>query len=142
VKRSPLVRKTPLRSKPPAPVKRERAPLVLVPRPAGAPRAVMAPAKFRAAPKPVTFRSEAWLAAVRSLPCVHCGQPAEAAHRNEGKGGSIKAHDCLAAALCRPEHRRIDQGRDLTQPERRALMDRYIVLTLLELVKAGKVVLA
>lgn len=93
----------------------------------------------RPVPKPETFRSEAWLAAVRSIPCVHCGGPAEAAHRNEGKGGAIKVDDCLAAALCRPEHTRVDRGKDLSREERRALIDRYIVATLVELVRRGLV---
>lgn len=90
------------------------------------------------------YRSEAWLKAVRSLPCcVRCGTftQLQAAHRNEGKGMATKADDCLSAALCPPCHHGIDQGRDMTRAERRAEMDRCIVLTLLELVRDGKVVI-
>lgn len=93
----------------------------------------------RPVPKPETFRSEAWLRAVRSIPCVHCGGPVQAAHRNEGKGTGQKTDDCLTAALCPPEHARIDQGKDLDREARRALIDRYIVLTLRELALRGLV---
>lgn len=89
-------------------------------------------------PKAATFRSEAWLAAVRSLPCVKCGKPAEAAHRNEAKGMGIKADDALTAALCREHHAEIDQGRHMTREERRAEIDRCIVLTVRELARAGR----
>lgn len=94
----------------------------------------------RAAPKEETFRSDTWLRAVRSIPCVFCGAPqAQAAHRNEGKGMSQKTDDCLTAALCPPEHAEIDQGGNLTLEQRRARMDRAIVLTLRELVRRGRV---
>lgn len=92
-------------------------------------------------PKVQTVRSTSWLSAVRSLPaCVLCGaHGVEPAHRNEGKGGAIKAHDCWTAGICRTCHREIDQGTAMTRDERRALIDRAIVLTLAELVLAGKV---
>lgn len=108
-----------------------------------APRAVMASnlgaEPPRQAPKDESFRSEAWLRAVRSIPCVFCGAPVQAAHRNEGKGMGLKADDCLTAALCPPEHAEIDQGKNMTRDERRARMDRAIVLTLRELVRRGLV---
>lgn len=87
------------------------------------------------------FRSEKWLAAVRSIECcVLCGRyGSQAAHRNEGKGGGMKTDDCLTAALCHDCHYEIDNGRDLNLDQRRALMDRAIVLTLKALVHAGKV---
>lgn len=95
-----------------------------------------------ALPKPETFRSERWLAAVRLVPvCVRCRtNGVEPAHRNEGKGGAVKTHDCWTAALCRPCHREIDQGKSLSRESRRAEIDRCIVLTLAELVLAGRVV--
>ena len=90
--------------------------------------------------KPTPYRSEAWLAAVRSIPCVKCGSPGvQAAHRNQGKGMGTKADDCLTAALCPAHHAEIDQGRDMTREERRAEIDRCIVLTLQALVRAGLV---
>ncbi len=87
------------------------------------------------------IRSEAWLDAVRSIECcVLCGAyGTEAAHRNEGKGKSEKVDDCLTGAICRTCHHEIDQGKNLSRDERRALIDRAIVLTLLELVRRGVV---
>lgn len=144
MKRAQLARKTPLRSKPHARPERERAPLVLVPRPAGAPKAVMASAAAPQAPAPKDGRyiSEAWRRAVAGLPCVFCGQPSQAAHRNEGKGLGLKTDDCLTAAICPREHAEIDQGSGMTREQRRARMDEAIVLTVRALVRAGKVVLA
>jgi hypothetical protein len=144
MKRSaPLQRGTPLRSKPKAWTKPERAPVLVLPAVKQKPRAVMALCIGAgvAQPKAETVRNASWLGAVRSLPaCVRCGaHGVEPAHRNEGKGGAIKAHDCWVAALCRPCHREIDQGRGLTREERRAEIDRAIVLTLAQLVLAGKV---
>lgn len=82
-----------------------------------------------------------WLDAVRSLPfCVLCGaHGVQAAHRNEGKGMGRKVADHLTAALCPACHHEIDNGRDLERAERRARMDRAIVLTLDALVRAGHV---
>lgn len=145
MKRSTLQRRTPLRAKPKAPgAPRERR-LPAVPAVAPKPRAVMALCAGPAVPqpKPETFRSEKWLAAVRLLPrCVRCrAHGVEPAHRNEGKGGAIKAHDCLTAALCRGCHREIDQGNTLTRDERRAEIDRAIVLTVAELALAGRLVI-
>lgn len=54
----------------------------------------------------------------------------------------MKQHDCLTAALCPTCHNEIDQGRDLDREERRARMSKAINLTLVALVKAGKVELA
>ena len=132
-----MVRKSPLRSKPRAPVKRERAPLALVPRPADAPRAVMAlcTAPATPAPKEGRYISEVWRRNVASIPCVFCGLPSQAAHRNEGKGLGLKTDDCLTAALCQACHAEIDQGKALSRPERRARIDAAIVLTLLEMVR-------
>lgn len=140
MKRTAMLRKTPLRAKPPAPRKRERAPLVLVPRAADAPRGIMALCASPATPAPKEGRyiSEVWRRAVADLPCVFCGQPSQAAHRNEGKGLGLKTDDCLTAALCPPEHSEIDQGKDMTREQRRARIDRAIVLTVLALVKAGR----
>ena len=91
-------------------------------------------------PKNKPIRSAKWLQAVRELKCcVICGSyGVQAAHRNEGKGAGMKTSDCLTAALCVPCHSGIDQGRTMTREEKRALMDRAIVLTVEALVKAGK----
>lgn len=90
--------------------------------------------------KGATFRSEKWLRAVASICCVRCGQEGtQAAHRNEGKGMSIKVDDSLTAALCPRCHSEIDSGRDLSRDDRRELMDRAILDTLRELTRQGKV---
>lgn len=91
-------------------------------------------------PKNKPIRSEKWLQAVRELECcVICGSyGVQAAHRNEGKGAGMKTSDCLTAALCVPCHSGVDQGRTMTREEKRAMMDRAIVLTVEALVKAGK----
>lgn len=84
------------------------------------------------------FRSEAWLAAVRDIPCVFCGAKAEPAHRNEDKGVGTKTDDCLTAALCRAHHVEIDQGKGFDREERRARLDSAIVLTVREMVRRGR----
>lgn len=92
-------------------------------------------------PKQPTYRSQAWLKAVASLPCVLCWREGEtqSAHRNEGKGMGLKTPDCWTAALCVRCHYEIDQGRTLTRAERRERMDAAILLTLLMLTSEGKV---
>jgi len=90
------------------------------------------------------LRSEDWRAAVRTLGyCVRCNnacQP-DCAHRNEGKGMGMKASDAACAALCRPCHQEIDQGRGMTRDERRSEIDRCIVLTHIELADRGILVI-
>jgi len=88
-----------------------------------------------------TYRSKKWLNAVRSIECcVLCGSyGTEAAHRDEGKGMGQKTADCATAALCSECHHEIGNGKLLTRTERRAMMDKAIVLTLIELVNHGKV---
>lgn len=85
-----------------------------------------------------------WIAAVRSIgACVLCADAAvEAAHRDEGKGMGMKTHDHLTACLCKTCHTAIGNGPHLANAERRALMDRAIVLTIDRLVRAGKLKLA
>lgn len=85
-------------------------------------------------------RDADWLAIVHTIPCVHCGNTeVQAAHRDFGKGGSQKTDDCATAALCAAAHLELGNGKLYTQAERRAQMDRYIVDTLIALVRAGKV---
>ncbi|MDK1186568.1 MULTISPECIES: hypothetical protein [Cronobacter] len=85
------------------------------------------------------YLSAKWLAAVRQIECcVLCNRwRGLAAYRNEGKGTGLKVDDSLTAALCVDCHHAIDNGRELTREERRALMDRAIVLTLCELTRRG-----
>lgn len=95
------------------------------------------------------FRSEAYLAAVRTLDCVRCGveKCTEPAHSNQlrfDKGKGIKASDATAMALCgtRPPrlgcHARHDQGGKLAKAEWWAFEYKHICLTVMELVKQGK----
>lgn len=86
-----------------------------------------------------TYRSKAWLAAVRLIEdCVHCGtHGTQAAHRNKGKGMAVKSSDALTAALCPFCHRDLDQGSSLSHEERRTLMDEAILATIDELARRG-----
>lgn len=61
----------------------------------------------------------------------------QVAHRNEGRGMGQKSLPCNTAALCPGCHHEIDNGRHLTREERRALMDRAIVLTHEAMAKSG-----
>lgn len=108
----PLQRKTPLRAKAPAAVKRERAPLVLVPRPADAPRAVMALCAAPTAPVLKTpdrvdhaiRRSAKDEQCLMRLPrCIGGAIWSHNRHGRAGKGGAIKALDlngCYACSSC------------------------------------------
>lgn len=91
--------------------------------------------------KDVPFRSEAWLKAVRSLPCMRCfaeGQ-SQAAHRNQGKAMQSKTDDSLTAALCVACHNEIDSGKDMTRQERREALDVAVLMTLRALARRGLV---
>lgn len=86
------------------------------------------------------YRNKKWLAAVGQIEqCVLCGAwGVQVAHRNEGKG--MKTDDCASAALCIGCHHEIDNGNKLTRDERRQLMDRAIVLTVIQIARRGLVV--
>ncbi|EBU9317227.1 hypothetical protein DMO52_23160 [Salmonella enterica subsp. enterica serovar Amager] len=85
------------------------------------------------------YRSKKWLAAVGQIECcVLCGAwGTQVAHRNEGKGMRLKNDDCATAALCPKCHYEIDNGSHLKKEERRRLMDKAIVLTVIELARRG-----
>jgi hypothetical protein len=121
-----------------APPRREAKQIDYTPRPRPI-AAAAGPALPLAAPQPKEdrFTSESWRRAVASLPCVFCGAPAQAAHRNVGKGLGLKTDDSLVAALCPPDHAEIDQGKAMTREQRRAELDRAIVLTVRELARRG-----
>ena len=87
------------------------------------------------------LRNRKWMAAVASLEsCVRCNRwGIQVAHRDEGKGMGQKVSDHLVAALCPECHRELGEGKNLTRSERRAEMDRAIVLTFDKLVQAGLV---
>lgn len=91
-------------------------------------------------PKQPEYRNPKLLEAVRQLPCVHCGRPAQSAHSNEkrhGKGLGRKASDAAIAALCQEGHHEIDNGSFLSRRERKDLMELYIVQTYLALDQFG-----
>jgi hypothetical protein len=81
-----------------------------------------------------------WCDAVHSLEsCVLCGTHGiQWAHSNRDRGMSQKSDPWLTAALCPKCHHAIDNAPDLPQAERRALMDRAIVLTHAKLIRAGR----
>lgn len=56
------------------------------------------------------------------------------------KRHGIKTDDCATAALCVCCHDSIDNGNKLNREERRQLMDRAIVLTVIEVARSGLVV--
>jgi hypothetical protein len=81
-----------------------------------------------------------WFNAVASIDrCILCGANVyQIAHRNEGKGMGMKTPPWMTAPICPDEHMAIDNGKDMTRDERRALMDRAIVLTHDALIRSGK----
>jgi hypothetical protein len=84
-----------------------------------------------------------WFAAVATIEhCVLCGTYGiQVAHSNQDRGKSQKADAWLTAALCPTCHHEIDNGKVLSQLERRGMMDRAIVLTFSKLVESGLLVL-
>lgn len=91
-----------------------------------------------------TATDRRWFEAVASLEsCSLCGSyGVQVAHSNQDRGMGQKAPACCTDALCPDCHTSIDNGRDMSQDERRRLMDRAIVKTHLRLVDAGKLRLA
>lgn len=81
-----------------------------------------------------------WFEAVGSLEtCSLCGvYGIQVAHSNRDRGMGQKSKPWMTAALCRADHEAIDNGKHLVQAERRALMDRAIVLTHDRLIREGK----
>ncbi|WP_312800435.1 hypothetical protein [Pseudomonas sp.] len=49
----------------------------------------------------------------------------------------MKVDDCLSAALCPSCHHEIDNGHRLTKEERRAELDKAVLLTIRELAQRG-----
>lgn len=82
-----------------------------------------------------------WRSAVLGLKyCVRCKKyGVQVAHRNESKAKSRKSSDKLTAALCQECHHEIDNGKHLSNRERRDYMNEAIVLTLLEFDRRGMI---
>lgn len=86
-----------------------------------------------------TALERSWFAAVASLEeCVLCGAwGVNVAHRNQGRGLSQKSPPWRTAALCPECHHAIDNGKDMTQDERRAAMTAAIEETHNRLAERG-----
>lgn len=147
MKRTPLQRKTPMRSLPRDTEfahLRQRPPLALPDNPPP-PRVITMRFTFNPQPKREYIRSEAMREAYRLLPCQHCGKGGEdagvcCAHSNwsvHGKGKGIKADDNRAASLCWGCHSMLDQGGALNEAEKQTLWWRAHVKTVLRLQALG-----
>ena len=77
------------------------------------------------------MRDAKWLAAIRKLPCIRCGNPdSQAAHSNSakhGKGRSIKASDEFTVCLCHSCHFQFDTFQLGNRAESEAMFDRWLV---------------
>ena len=84
-----------------------------------------------------------WRDAVHEIEdCVLCGRfGVQWSHSNMLRGKSQKSAPCNSAAICNTCHHDIDNGKNLSQLERRELHFRAIVLTHDRLIRAGKLVL-
>lgn len=87
--------------------------------------------------------SSRWYGAVAALnTCSRCGAwGVQVSHRNEGRGLGQKSAYWLTAALCPDCHHAIDNGRDMTQAERREAWNAAYVRTMDRLIQRGDVVL-
>lgn len=86
-----------------------------------------------------TAQGKRWFEAVASLEtCSLCGRYGiQIAHSNRDRGMGQKSKPWDTAALCPECHHAVDNGKDLSQDERRALMDRAIVVTHSRMAQAG-----
>lgn len=82
------------------------------------------------------------LAAIRTLPCVRCGNPnSQAAHSNSakhGKGRSIKASDEFTVPLCHSCHHRFDTFQLGNRAESESMFDQWLVRVNRMLVMEGR----
>ena len=82
------------------------------------------------------------LAAVRSLPCVKCGNPeSQAAHSNSakhGKGRGIKASDAFVIPLCATCHAAFDRFELGNREQSEAMFEKWLVKTELMMNQADK----
>lgn len=140
MRRSPLRRKAPLRSRPvrrvdaPA-VEREPKPLAKATR-----RGVYAGAVQPAKPKEELIQHSGYMDAVRQLPCAHCGKPgpSQFCHSDLGKGTGIKS-DCREGwPGCADCHYAIGTARVYAKPFRRVLEANYAARTRASIIAAGK----
>lgn len=90
-----------------------------------------------------TSEDRRWFAAVAMMEqCALCNAfGVQVAHRNEGKGMGMKTAAWMTAPLCQECHHEIDNGKNITRDERRALMDKAIIRTHDWLIQNGLLVL-
>ena len=73
------------------------------------------------------------LAAIRTLPCVRCGNPhSQAAHSNssrDGKGRGIKADDSKTIPLCFKCHAAFDRFELGNRAESEAMFEKWLIKT-------------
>lgn len=139
MKRSPITRRTPLRSKPKGPAQPRERKLPAVPAVAPKPRAVMAQIglEFTPTPKHAPERNEGYRRWVASLACCRCGiwGFSQAAHPCAGRGLGQKSSDLDCFPLCcvRPGllgcHILHDQLIGMTLEQRRERELRYTAQT-------------
>lgn len=63
-----------------------------------------------------TYRNRAYLDWIKTLPCCHCGMPADDPHYIKIKGvggGALTASDFTAMPLCREHHDMVHDAPDL-----------------------------
>lgn len=88
------------------------------------------------------FRSKALRQGACGQSCIACGADDGTivlAHRNEGKASMLKVDDFLALELCLRCHANYDQGRDMTQAERRAFFNEHYPKQIRRWVERGMV---
>lgn len=89
----------------------------------------------------MTYRNPSLLGVVRELECVNCGvHGVQAAHANLqefGKGMGTKASDAAIMSLCPTCHAALDQGKDMTKDQRRAMQFECITRTYVRLMERG-----
>jgi transposase-like protein len=80
-----------------------------------------------------------WFAAVAETEvCPLCRRQGEqVSHRDYGKGMGLKTAPWMTTYLCSECHRELTDGKTYNRDEKRALMDRAIVETHDQLIRAG-----
>lgn len=142
MRRTELVRKTPLRNKAPMAHSREKK------RPGLAQRVAesLGRAIAHVRSEPTLLRSEQHRKHVAALPCARCEVVgfSQAAHVNFGKGGGVKTCDSLTFPLCcdRPGvrgcHSLHDQGGIYSKEERPLVEWQYVDATRAQLIRKNK----
>lgn len=89
-----------------------------------------------------TAAAKRWYQAVAELEtCSLCrAYGVQVSHRNQGRGMGQKSAYHLTAAICQPEHYEIDNGKTMTQQQRRAKWNAAYVDTIMRLIAVGRLV--